>query len=404
MKTMEREKVMIKQKIKKKVVKMAKRNIILARINNYRKINYYSSAIATKDQLSEIEQKKITKEEFVEKCKKSNPRRASYIDKVLSIGLSKVSDELINKISTHDLYIDILFCCFAYGFDPDEYFAYRFVDRNKYDRQLFISESESKSYVYRMNDSAAIDIYNDKGQTYEKFHKFYGRKALIIDNFRQFDSFIAFISQRRYIVKKIVTESLGNSIELIDLCQWRNMERELFTYFLKQGKVILEDLVHQSAKMATFNNTSVNTIRIITFFTRNGVVAPYCFVKTGRNGSFVDNGGAGGILAGVDIKNGMINTDGFDETGKNYAVHPDTQTTFKGFEIPDFTKAIELAKRLSSMTPKVKYIGWDFAHTDNGWVIIEGNGMSQLIGPQTTMQKGIKKDVLEIMSNMDLIC
>ena len=37
------------------------------------------------------------------------------------------------------------------------------------------------------------------------------------------------------------------------------------------------------------------------------------FIKIGQKGSFVDNGGAGGILAQIDPKNGTIITDGKDE-------------------------------------------------------------------------------------------
>ena len=53
--------------------------------------------------------------------------------------------------------------------------------------------------------------------------------------------------------------------------------------------------------------------------------------------------------------------------------------------------------------PSVKYIGWDFAHTDDGWVIIEGNGRSQMIGPQTVFKRGIKAEVKGFMQDMDLI-
>ena len=51
--------------------------------------------------------------------------------------------------------------------------------------------------------------------------------------------------------------------------------------------------------------------------------------------------------------------------------------------------------------PSVRYIGWDLAYTkDNKWVVIEGNGMSQFIGPQTIWQRGIKKEVAAFMKDM----
>ena len=62
-----------------------------------------------------------------------------------------------------------------------------------------------------------------------------------------------------------------------------------------------------------------------------------------------------------------------------------------------------MSKKLSAMTPSVKFVGWDFAHTDKGWVIIEGNGMSQLIGPQIVWERGVKSEMEQALSDMELL-
>ena len=64
---------------------------------------------------------------------------------------------------------------------------------------------------------------------------------------------------------------------------------------------------------------------------------------------------------------------------------------------------IELSKQLSAMTPSVKFVGWDFAHTDQGWAIIEGNGMSQLIGPQIVWERPVKAEMERCLKDMDLL-
>ena len=120
----------------------------------------------------------------------------------------------------------------------------------------------------------------------------------------------------------------------------------------------------------------------------------------GRNGSFVDNGGAGGILVGVDIKTGITNTNGRDEYGNSYIHHPDTHICLSGIQLPDFSEAMELAKSCSTLIAKVKYIGWDFAYTEQGWIIVEGNGKSQVIGPQLTMQRGIRNEIQDILKKI----
>ena len=196
---------------------------------------------------------------------------------------------------------------------------------------------------------------------------------------------------------------MGRSIELIDSENCGKSIRELFDEFIAGGKFIVEEKVQQSSIMSVFNESSVNTIRCITFNTKNGIIVPYCFMKSGRKGSFVDNGGAGGILVGIDKNTGVLNTNGFDEFNERYECHPDSKVPFYGFQLPDFEKAIEISKKMSAMIPSVKFIGWDLAHTDKGWVVIEGNGMSQLIGPQIVWEYGVKEEVEKIISGMDLI-
>ena len=43
-----------------------------------------------------------------------------------------------------------------------------------------------------------------------------------------------------------------------------------------------------------------------------------------------------------------------------------------------------------------KYVGYDFALTENGWVLVEGNSLGQFVG-QIAEQKGVKKKFLEYL-------
>ena len=60
---------------------------------------------------------------------------------------------------------------------------------------------------------------------------------------------------------------------------------------------------------------------------------------------------------------------------------------------------------MSGQMPTVKYIGWDLAYTDTGWIVIEGNGMSQMIGPQIVWRNrgGFKEEMEAYMRNMELV-
>ena len=148
---------------------------------------------------------------------------------------------------------------------------------------------------------------------------------------------------------------------------------------------------------------SVNTIRIPTILTGSTrdtyevhFFAP--FVKCGQNGSFVDNGGSGGIVSRVSA-DGTIITDGVDEMCNIYKEHPNTKIVFNGYKIPEYDKALELVREAAMRTKDVRYVGWDVAYSDKGWVIVEGNSCGQLLG-QICDKKGEKSELDALMKKI----
>lgn len=75
------------------------------------------------------------------------------------------------------------------------------------------------------------------------------------------------------------------------------MQRDEYFYkILKFSKVLLEERIIQDQEFSSFNDSSVNTVRVCTFNTKDGIVPAYGFFRTGRNGSFVDNAATGKFL------------------------------------------------------------------------------------------------------------
>ena len=66
--------------------------------------------------------------------------------------------------------------------------------------------------------------------------------------------------------------------------------------------------------------------------------------------------------------------DGYDELCNVYAKHPDTGLTFKGWQVPKWQELLVLVEKIhrTNLSHHV-YIAWDFALSDDGWVLIEGN-------------------------------
>ena len=85
----------------------------------------------------------------------------------------------------------------------------------------------------------------------------------------------------------------------------------------------------------------------------------------------MDNGSSGGIGCKLD-ENGVI-VDTCDAMGRKYEYHPTTNKRLIGFQVPDISAALDLAKRLSALCPEVRFVGWDIALSKDGFVVIEGN-------------------------------
>ena len=157
-----------------------------------------------------------------------------------------------------------------------------------------------------------------------------------------------------------------------------NGRKSSLHYFKKKvpAKAILQYPVVQVDEMGTFNPHCVNTLRIATIQNDKEPEVFSVFLRMGREGSFVDNVGQEGIFVGVEKETGVLYDYGYSERNpltKFYA-HPDTNTKFKGFTIPMYQQAVELALDTHRRCFFDFFsIGWDIAITPEGPVVIEAN-------------------------------
>ncbi len=296
------------------------------------------------------------------------------------------------NVNVQEVKEDMLFWHFAYGFTFNEYASYQFINKDYEERRSFLSDRDSACLCYDLNDLEARMILADKTKTYNNFKSYYGRDAITVFKHSDYEKFLSFIKRHERFVKKDALESCGRSVEMIDLARISMSPEELFAMLISQGKLIIEELVVQSESLRMFNSSSVNTVRCITFHTKNGVIAPFFFMKTGRAGSFVDNGSAGGLLVAIDNTTGCLGSS-TDEYGNRFDSHPDSGVSFRGFQLPEWKQMVNMCCEMASKLPEVKVIGWDMAHTNHGWVCIEGNSMTEAIGPQSTSLRGIRSEV-----------
>lgn len=295
---------------------------------------------------------------------------------------------------------DIMYWYLAHGFLPSEYACFDFEEKSRDERLSFVSDIDTSEFGYTVNDITVIQGIVDKGRCYTNYPHLFHRDALVVEKKTDFEKYKAFIRNHPIFVQKEVLSCMGKGVKLVDLTTVGCSEEEYFNKLIASGRHLLEERVIQCEEMSRFNPSSVNTVRCITMRTVDGVNVPWCFMRTGKGGSFVDNGGSGGLFLGVDPKTGIITSDGIDEHNVIYTHHPDTGVKFVGMQIPRWSEMIQFCKSESAKIKGMGYLSWDMALTDNGWDVIELNEIGQLIGPQMTAKKGIRKELERLLQSM----
>lgn len=281
-------------------------------------------------------------------------------------------------------------------FSPSEYIAFHFAEKNLAEKREFISDKERLVILNEINDPAKFDLLDDKYQAYQLLEKYYHRKLLNITGPEDRDAFCKLCENNDKLVIKNPYETMGRGVYAIDVTD-KSGTSDLFEKLLADHETFLvEELIVAHDSIKTLNPDSVNTVRMITYYDGEKSIVHDTFMKVGQKGSFIDNGGAGGLLVSIDTETGKFNTNGCDEQGTVYETHPGTGVKFMGYQLPDWDKAIALGLELSSKVPGLKYIGWDLTYTsDNQWVIVEGNAKTQFYGQQCPTDKGVREDFLK---------
>ena len=163
-----------------------------------------------------------------------------------------------------------------------------------------------------------------------------------------------------------------------------NLEEISTEEFLKRVSVldnyIISFFIKQAEYSARIYPKAVNTVRILT------MISP----KTGRpfiataahrfatDKSFpVDNCNAGGLTANIDIESGKLSkavSPYFKGNSlKWYENHPDSGEPIKDIVVPRWEEIRTSILNKAGKLPQLKYIGWDIAVTDDGFIVLEGN-------------------------------
>ncbi len=296
---------------------------------------------------------------------------------------------------------------FIYSINPSEYFLLDYERLNESERAEFVGDYEKNWLCQRIDRNIEWNILNDKKECFKRFKSFFKREAIELNSINDKELFFDFVVKHNGAIIKEAFSAMGKHVQIVhsDLGELTLLWDKISLSFAKGNTYIVEELIHQSNEMAMFHPESVNTVRMMTFKNKNEVVLLGSFVRFGRGQSIVDNAGSGGIFAEVDTNTGKVIGSAITESGEKFDVHPDSGVSISGFQIPKWDELVEFSIRLANELKVKKYVGWDCALTDQGWVMVEGNSHGQFVnqypnknGMRDRVRKyfypvlGIKKD------------
>ena len=200
-----------------------------------------------------------------------------------------------------------------------------------------------------------------------------------------------FVKKHSKFIVKPIKENNGRGIFIVDLKKDNLKAMDVFNRCLSINGVLVEEYINQTIELSQIFPNSVNTVRFVTYYSGGNLTNIAAFLRVGMGNSVVDNAASGGLFAGIDISSGRIITDGYKKTVNDiYEYHPDTNIKFKGFKLPEWNKLLNLIEDIVKVCPKQKFVGWDFAHGENGWMLVEANGGPGLVALQISSQKGLR--------------
>jgi hypothetical protein len=153
-----------------------------------------------------------------------------------------------------------------------------------------------------------------------------------------------------------------------------------------------------SALQGVMSPHALGTVRAVTWLDGNSprLLAACLRIPTGA--AEADNflhGASGNLVAAINLDTGCLRVARGSRRRDwpqivEVATHPDTGIKFEGFRLPFWTAAQDLVLRAQRAFATLQTVGWDVAITDQGPLLVEGNGMYDVDLLQVALDEGLE--------------
>lgn len=332
--------------------------------------------------------------------------------------LGKMDEEIkkynpdASDAETEELRYRFVYDFWMCGCTVDEEYYLHLLDKSVEEKRGYIVRMIRGIYVNYLNSGAgpnSRDNLQDKYRTYQLLKPYYKRDVIELHGMEDFALFTAFAKKHETFVVKPADYSYGIGVHKASLKQYGGDAEAALKDILGEGrslkarhpsrveKMVLEELIVQDESLCALHRESANAIRATAVRDKNGKVRIYHpWIKIGLGGAFVATAASTGFDAEIDPETGIVITDGFQENGKIYKIHPDSGITIKGFRIPKWDELIVFVDEIMDALPGYRYIGWDLVLTPDGWCVMEGNYSGEFIF-QMINDRGYRKDFEDLI-------
>ncbi len=287
------------------------------------------------------------------------------------------------------------------GCQVREYFAFEFYQKDEALRDTFLTMKRHEALARAIGDvDRAITIPGNKVLFNMLFGEFLQREWNDPSACTP-EEFIAFVKRHGRVIVKPSDTCSGKGIHIFT---YEDDEKTRACYDELVGTgALVEEVLRQHPQMDRLNPHCINTVRVATYTDRDDVHILFATARSSLGESIVDNFGAGGMSVAVDWKTGQFIADGIDQDFRRIATLPLTGTVLKGFQVPNWDKALDAVRRAARKAyalPQCHWIGWDLAFLANEEVaIVEGNWRQ---GPlaQNTHPRGIYHELRELSKKL----
>lgn len=311
-------------------------------------------------------------------------------------GLSEKISRVNNKNRLLIMF-DMVRSSLVYGALFTEYNDLDFIKRNNANRKTFITTYYNFKLYDKINAPKYRDIFHNKIQFLCEFGQFTKRKWVDIKSCdeRAIEGLI--LDKDKIVLKNSYGDS-GKQVCIYKLSEDDTPEG-IISYMRRNGYDLAEEVLTNHKKLAYFNPTSLNTVRIVTVNRDNNVSFLFAGLRIGAKGSELDNISQGGSVARVDLETGRINTHFYGKKSERTLNTIENKNDI-GYELPCWTALKNMAENAARIIPEMGIVAWDICITPKGPVIVEGNesfGSTILQVFVTPDEEGLKPQLEKIL-------